>query len=143
MGSSLKPIVFAFCSLLFFGAETPAHQMSGCDCGSLIFTVNKTSISCSTRRFRCWTSRGRRVQLENGQIYGFEALLIATGAEPVRLKIEGATDSQLHYLRTFADARAIVSKATSAKRVAVGGASFIGLELAPWGKPSGRLTEPD
>ena len=85
----------------------------------------------------------RRVQLENGQIYGFEALLIATGAEPVRLKIEGATDSQLHYLRTFADARAIVSKATSAKRVAVGGASFIGLELAPWGKPSGRLTEPD
>jgi len=72
----------------------------------------------------------KRVQLENGQTYGFEALLIATGAEPVRLKIEGATDSQIHYLRTFADARAIVSKAKSAKRVAVVGASFIGLEVA-------------
>ena len=72
----------------------------------------------------------RRVQLENGQTYGFEALLIATGAEPVRLKIEGATDSQLYYLRTFADSRAIVSKAASAKRVAVVGASFIGLEVA-------------
>lgn len=72
----------------------------------------------------------KRVQLENGQTYGFEALLIATGAEVVRLKIEGATDSQIHYLRTFADARAIVAKAASAKSVAVVGASFIGLEVA-------------
>ena len=72
----------------------------------------------------------RRVQLESGQTYGFEALLIATGAEPVRLKIEGASDSQIHYLRTFADARAIVAKAATAKRVAVVGASFIGLEVA-------------
>jgi NADPH-dependent 2,4-dienoyl-CoA reductase/sulfur reductase-like enzyme/nitrite reductase/ring-hydroxylating ferredoxin subunit len=72
----------------------------------------------------------KRVQLENGQTHGFEALLIATGAEPVRLKIEGATDSQIHYLRTFADARALVAKAASAKSVAVIGASFIGLEVA-------------
>jgi len=72
----------------------------------------------------------KRVLLENGQTYGFEALLIATGAEAVRLKIEGATDSQIHYLRTFADARAIVAKAASAKSVAVVGASFIGLEVA-------------
>ena len=56
----------------------------------------------------------------------FEALLIATGAEPVRLDIAGATQSQLHYLRTFADSRAIVAKVASAKRVVVVGASFIG-----------------
>jgi NADPH-dependent 2,4-dienoyl-CoA reductase/sulfur reductase-like enzyme len=72
----------------------------------------------------------RRIQLEDGQTYGFDALLIATGSEPVRLNIEGATDSRIHYLRTFADARAIASKAASAKRVAVVGASFIGLEVA-------------
>ncbi len=72
----------------------------------------------------------KRVQLENGKTYGFEALLIATGAEPVRLKIEGASDSQVNYLRTFADSRAIIAKAASAKRVAVVGASFIGLEVA-------------
>lgn len=70
------------------------------------------------------------VRLENGKTYGFEALLIATGAEPVRLKIDGATDSQIHYLRTFADSRAIIGKTASAKRVAVVGASFIGLEVA-------------
>src|SRR5216684_111765 len=72
----------------------------------------------------------RQVQLESGKTYGFGALLIATGAEPVRLQIEGATDAQIHYLRTFADSRAIVAKAASAKRVVVVGASFIGLEVA-------------
>jgi NADPH-dependent 2,4-dienoyl-CoA reductase/sulfur reductase-like enzyme/nitrite reductase/ring-hydroxylating ferredoxin subunit len=72
----------------------------------------------------------KSVRLENGKTYGFGALLIATGAEPVRPRIEGATDAQIHYLRTFADSKAIVNKATSAKRVVVVGASFIGLEVA-------------
>jgi NADPH-dependent 2,4-dienoyl-CoA reductase/sulfur reductase-like enzyme len=72
----------------------------------------------------------KRVQLENGKTYECGALLLATGAEPVRLKIEGAVDSQIHYLRTFADSRAIVAKAATAKRVVVVGASFIGLEVA-------------
>ena len=72
----------------------------------------------------------KRVHLENGEIYGFEALLIATGAEPVRLQIEGASASQIHYLRTFRDSRAIASRAASSRRVAIVGASFIGLEVA-------------
>jgi NADPH-dependent 2,4-dienoyl-CoA reductase/sulfur reductase-like enzyme len=44
--------------------------------------------------------------------------------------MEGATDAQIHYLRTFADSKAIIAKATSAKRIVVVGASFIGLEVA-------------
>ncbi len=71
-----------------------------------------------------------RVQLEDGRQFEFGALLIATGAEPVRLKIPGATDSQIHYLRTFADSRAIVAKAATARCAVVVGASFIGLEVA-------------
>src|SRR5947207_10862739 len=74
--------------------------------------------------------RQNRVQLEDGRQIAFGALLIATGAEPVRLEIPGATGSQIHYLRTFADSRAIVAKATTAKRAVVVGASFIGLEVA-------------
>jgi NADPH-dependent 2,4-dienoyl-CoA reductase/sulfur reductase-like enzyme len=70
------------------------------------------------------------VRLENGKTYEFGALLIATGGDPVRLRIEGATDSQLHYLRTFADSRDIIAKAASAKRVLVVGGSFIALEVA-------------
>ena len=46
------------------------------------------------------------------------------------MKIDGATDAQINYLPTFADSKAIIAKATSAKRVAVVGASFIGLEVA-------------
>ncbi len=72
----------------------------------------------------------RQVALENGKTYGFDTLLIATGAEPIQLAIPGAVDSQLFYLRTFADSRAIVAKAGSAKTVLIVGASFIGLEVA-------------
>jgi NADPH-dependent 2,4-dienoyl-CoA reductase/sulfur reductase-like enzyme/nitrite reductase/ring-hydroxylating ferredoxin subunit len=70
----------------------------------------------------------QRVQLANGDLRGFGALLIATGAEPVRLNIPGA--SGIHYLRSFADCRAIVAAAASATRAVVIGASFIGLEVA-------------
>ena len=72
----------------------------------------------------------RRVVLENGTQHSFGTLLLATGADPVRLTIPGSTDSRIHYLRTFADSRAIVAKAASARRVVVVGSSFIGLEVA-------------
>ena len=66
------------------------------------------------------------VEVDGGAKHAFDALLIATGANPVRLDIPG----ELHYLRTFADSKAIVAKAASAKSVVVVGASFIGLEVA-------------
>lgn len=72
----------------------------------------------------------KRVQVENGKTHGFGALLLATGADPVKISIPGASGSQLYYLRSFADSRALVEKAASAKNVVVVGASFIGLEVA-------------
>jgi len=75
-------------------------------------------------------TKGRQIRLEDGKTLEFGALLLATGADPVHLPIEGAIDSQLHYLRRFADSKAIIAKATSAKRAVVVGGSFIGLEVA-------------
>ena len=75
-------------------------------------------------------SAARRVTLEGGRQLEFGALLLATGADPVRLEIPGAAPSQVCYLRTFSDSRAIVAKASTAKRVVVVGAGFIGLEVA-------------
>jgi|HubBroStandDraft_1064217.scaffolds.fasta_scaffold01703_9 NADPH-dependent 2,4-dienoyl-CoA reductase/sulfur reductase-like enzyme/nitrite reductase/ring-hydroxylating ferredoxin subunit len=72
----------------------------------------------------------RRVEIESGRQFEFDALLLATGAEPVRLDIPGAAADQVCYLRTFADSRAIVAKAAAAHSVVVVGASFIGLEAA-------------
>src|SRR6267154_5494544 len=86
-------------------------------------------------------TKRRRIVLENGKALEFGALLLATGADTVRLPIEGATDSQLHYLRTFADSKAIIAKAASAKRVVVVGASFIGLEVAASLRTRGTLVD--
>lgn len=72
----------------------------------------------------------RAVTLKDGGRLAFDALLLATGASPVRLDIPGADLTKLHYLRTFDDSVALVGKAKDAKRVAVIGASFIGLETA-------------
>jgi len=71
----------------------------------------------------------RKVRLENGTERDFGALLIATGADPVRLPIPGADSAPVHYLRSFGDSRAIVARAEKAKHAVVVGASFIGLEV--------------
>jgi NADPH-dependent 2,4-dienoyl-CoA reductase/sulfur reductase-like enzyme/nitrite reductase/ring-hydroxylating ferredoxin subunit len=72
----------------------------------------------------------RIVRLDDGSERQYGALLLATGADPVRLPIPGATDDRVRYLRSFADSRAIVERAATAKHVVVAGASFIGLEVA-------------
>jgi NADPH-dependent 2,4-dienoyl-CoA reductase/sulfur reductase-like enzyme/nitrite reductase/ring-hydroxylating ferredoxin subunit len=72
----------------------------------------------------------KRLRLDDGSTTPFGALLIATGADPVRLDIPGAAAAQVHYLRSFDDSKAIVAAAGTARSVVVIGASFIGLEVA-------------
>ncbi|HUF09317.1 MAG TPA: FAD-dependent oxidoreductase [Rhodothermales bacterium] len=71
-----------------------------------------------------------RVLLSNGDSLRFDRLLLATGATPVRLPVEGAKLPHVYYLRTLADCRAIIHGSQGAKRVVVIGASFIGMEAA-------------
>ncbi|HEX5509784.1 MAG TPA: FAD-dependent oxidoreductase [Pseudolabrys sp.] len=70
----------------------------------------------------------RAVTLADGSKVQFDKLLLATGAEPVRLDFPGS--AQAHTLRSLADCRTIIAQAKDAKRAAVIGASFIGLETA-------------
>jgi len=74
--------------------------------------------------------REREVVLGDGSKLAYDRLLLATGAEPVRLPLPGMDLPQVHTLRTLADCRAIIARAATAKRAVVIGASFIGLEVA-------------
>jgi NADPH-dependent 2,4-dienoyl-CoA reductase/sulfur reductase-like enzyme/nitrite reductase/ring-hydroxylating ferredoxin subunit len=71
----------------------------------------------------------RHVELADGTRHPYDALLLATGAEPVRLDAPGADRAHVHYLRTLADGRALVAAAKGGHRAVVIGASFIGLEV--------------
>jgi len=72
----------------------------------------------------------RHVMLVDDSQYSFDALLLATGAEPLRLPVPGADLPHVHVLRTLADSNALLVTAQTAQRAVIIGASFIGLEVA-------------
>ncbi len=72
----------------------------------------------------------RQVSLRSGRTLDYGALLLATGAEPRSLPIEGADLPHVFRLRTLADSKSIIAKAQRSKTCAVIGSGFIGLEVA-------------
>jgi 3-phenylpropionate/trans-cinnamate dioxygenase ferredoxin reductase subunit len=70
------------------------------------------------------------IVLADGSRLAYGALLLATGAEPVKLDVPGSALPHVHVLRTLADSDAIIAQAGTARSCVVIGASFIGLEAA-------------
>ncbi len=75
-------------------------------------------------------TKERHVVTASGERLPYGRLLLATGAEPVRLTVPGAGLPHVRTLRSLADCRAIIEAAKGGPRVLVIGASFIGLEVA-------------
>jgi 3-phenylpropionate/trans-cinnamate dioxygenase ferredoxin reductase component len=72
----------------------------------------------------------RAVVLEGGERIAYDALLLATGAEPKRPPIAGADLDGVHVLRTFADCDVLRGVLDHGGRLVVVGAGWIGCEVA-------------
>jgi NADPH-dependent 2,4-dienoyl-CoA reductase/sulfur reductase-like enzyme/nitrite reductase/ring-hydroxylating ferredoxin subunit len=72
---------------------------------------------------------GKTLTLADDRRVTWDALLLATGAEPIRLPTPGVELPHVHTLRTLGDSRAIIARADRTKRAVVIGASFIGMEV--------------
>ena len=82
------------------------------------------------RRVTALDTSAQRLSLDDGSSLPYGALLLATGAEAVRLPAHFHAGLPVYYLRTLADSRAIIAATEGATRAVVLGASFIGLEVA-------------
>ena len=82
------------------------------------------------RRVVEFDAAAKQLTLDDGTTRRFGAVVLATGADPVRLTIPGADGPPTHYLRNLADSRRIIAATEGARRAVVLGAGFIGLEVA-------------
>ena len=72
----------------------------------------------------------RTAKLQGGEEVSFGKALIGTGAMVNILRVEGAENEGIHYLRAFGNADAIRADAEGAEHVVLIGGSYIGTEVA-------------
>jgi len=84
-------------------------------------------LACDVARI---DTASRDVRTRAGERFAYDTLLIATGAEPVRLQLPGFELPNVFTLRSLADARGIIAATASARSAVLIGAGFIGLEVA-------------
>jgi 3-phenylpropionate/trans-cinnamate dioxygenase ferredoxin reductase subunit len=75
-------------------------------------------------------AEARTAKIQGGEEVGFGKALLATGAMVNILRIEGAENEGIHYLRAFGNADAIRADAEAAEHIALIGGSYIGCEVA-------------
>ena len=75
-------------------------------------------------------TKHKRLFLKSGDEFGFNKLIVATGARPRLLNVPGANLRNLCYLRTLNDSKVIRSALEKVKHAVVIGGGFIGMEVA-------------
>ncbi|TGP20468.1 MULTISPECIES: FAD-dependent oxidoreductase [unclassified Mesorhizobium] len=83
-------------------------------------------------------SGARRLDVSGGAAIPFDRLVLATGARPRLLKLEGVELAGVVSLRSLADARLIRELSAQSEDVVILGGGFIGLEIAATLRAAGR-----
>jgi 3-phenylpropionate/trans-cinnamate dioxygenase ferredoxin reductase component len=74
--------------------------------------------------------QARTAKLQGGEEVAFGKALLGTGAMVNILRVEGAENEGIHYLRAYGNSDAIRADAEGAERVVLIGGSYIGCEVA-------------
>ncbi len=69
-------------------------------------------------------------ELEGGERLYFDACVLATGSEPLRLPVPGADDPEVLLMRTIKDSERLRERVSAGTRAVVVGSGFIGCEAA-------------
>jgi 3-phenylpropionate/trans-cinnamate dioxygenase ferredoxin reductase subunit len=75
-------------------------------------------------------AEARTAKVQGGEEVGFDKALFGTGAMVNILRVEGAENEGIHYLRAFGNSDAIRADAEAGERVVLIGGSYIGCEVA-------------
>jgi 3-phenylpropionate/trans-cinnamate dioxygenase ferredoxin reductase subunit len=84
----------------------------------------------SGRNVMSLDAEARTAKIQGGEEVAFGQALIATGAMVNILRVEGAENEGIHYLRAFGNSDAIRADAEAAGHVVLIGGSYIGTEVA-------------
>jgi nitrite reductase (NADH) large subunit len=72
---------------------------------------------------------GRQIVCAGGRTFAYDALLLATGSNPLQVPWPGSEADGIAYFRTFADAEQIAGRMAKATRAVVVGGGLLGLEF--------------
>jgi 3-phenylpropionate/trans-cinnamate dioxygenase ferredoxin reductase component len=84
----------------------------------------------SGRNVMSLDAEARTAKIQGGEEVAFGAALLATGANVNILRVEGAENEGIHYLRAFGNSDAIRAEAEAAEHVVLVGGSYIATEVA-------------
>ena len=128
-------VSFANCGLPYFiGGEIKQRDALAVQTPQTLKALLALDVRTSTEAIAI-DRPGKRVQLRDiaagtTEWLAYDKLLLAPGAVPLRPNLPGIDDPRLFTLRSLQDMDRIKAAATSARRVTVIGAGFIGLEMA-------------
>ena len=128
-------VSFANCGLPYFvGGEIKQRDALAIQTPQTLKALLNLEVRTSTEVVAI-DRAGKRVEVRNlasgtNEWLPYDRLLLAPGAVPIRPSLPGIDDPRILTLRSLQDMDRIKAAASSAQRVAIIGAGFIGLEMA-------------